>query len=94
MIFRKTETTPHPAPPRKDVAQAADSARKLLHRRAMVGAAASSLPIPGLDWLVDAALLARLLPRLRQPVEPVLMEAGDPLLSQCTQACLLHRASA
>jgi hypothetical protein len=39
-------------------------------------------------------LLARLLPRLRQPVEPVLMEAGDPLLSQCTQACLLHRASA
>ncbi|WP_313389296.1 M48 family metalloprotease, partial [Achromobacter aegrifaciens] len=39
-------------------------------------------------------LLARLLPRLRQPVEPVLMEAGDPLLSQCTQACLLHQASA
>jgi uncharacterized protein (DUF697 family) len=81
MIFRKTETTPHPAPPRKDVAQAADSARKLLHRRAMVGAAASSLPIPGLDWLVDAALLARLLPRINRefgltPEQLDLLEPG------------------
>lgn len=39
-------------------------------------------------------LLARLLPRLRLPVEPVLMEAGDPLLSQCTPAGLLRRAGA
>ncbi|MBO1012070.1 M48 family metallopeptidase [Achromobacter sp. SD115] len=39
-------------------------------------------------------LLARLLPRVRQPVEPILMEAGDPLLNQCTQACLLRRAGA
>jgi len=37
-------------------------------------------------------LLARLLPRVRQPIEPVLLEAGDPLLSQCTQACLLRKA--
>ena len=36
--------------------------RKLLHRRALVGAAASAVPIPGLDWLVDAALLSRLIP--------------------------------
>ncbi len=60
MIFRTSDKTPPPPPPRQDVAQAAESARKLLHRRALVGAAASSLPIPGLDWLVDAALLARL----------------------------------
>ena len=39
-------------------------------------------------------LLARLLPRLRLPVEPVLMEAGDPLLSQCTPAGLLRRTGA
>jgi len=39
-------------------------------------------------------LLARLLPRVRQPIDPVLMEAGDPLLSQCTQACLLRKAQA
>ena len=35
-------------------------ARKLLHRRAMVAAAASVVPVPGLDWAVDAALLTRL----------------------------------
>ncbi|WP_454695116.1 M48 family metallopeptidase [Achromobacter aegrifaciens] len=39
-------------------------------------------------------LLARLLPRLRQPIEPVMMEAGDPLPGQCTQACLLRKAEA
>jgi len=39
-------------------------------------------------------LLARLLPRLRQSVEPVLMEAGDPLLSLCTPTCLLRRTGA
>jgi len=38
--------------------------RKLLHRRALVAAAASSMPIPGLDWAVDAALLSRLLPQI------------------------------
>jgi uncharacterized protein (DUF697 family) len=38
--------------------------RKLLNRRAMVGAAASAVPLPGVDWAVDAALLARLLPEI------------------------------
>jgi uncharacterized protein (DUF697 family) len=38
--------------------------RKLLHRRAVVAAAASVVPLPGLDWAVDAALLARLLPAM------------------------------
>lgn len=36
--------------------------RKMLHRRALVAAAASATPIPGLDWAVDAALLSRLVP--------------------------------
>ena len=39
-------------------------ARKLLNRRAIAGAAASAVPIPGLDWLVDAALLSRLIPAI------------------------------
>jgi hypothetical protein len=39
-------------------------ARKLLNRRAMAGAAASAVPVPGLDWLVDAALLSKLLPAI------------------------------
>lgn len=46
------------------IAAAAQRARKLLRRRALMGAVASSLPVPGLDWAVDAALLARLIPRL------------------------------
>jgi len=43
---------------------AVQRSRKLLHRRALVAAAASSLPVPGLDWAVDAALLSRLLPQI------------------------------
>lgn len=38
--------------------------RKLLNRRALVGAAASAVPIPGLDWAVDAAVLSRLVPAI------------------------------
>jgi len=38
--------------------------RKMLHRRALVAAAAGAVPIPGLDWAVDAALLTRLIPRI------------------------------
>jgi len=38
--------------------------RQLLNRRALVGAAASAVPIPGLDWAVDAALLSRLVPAI------------------------------
>lgn len=38
--------------------------RKILNRRALVGAAASTVPVPGLDWAVDAALLSRLIPAI------------------------------
>jgi hypothetical protein len=38
--------------------------RKLLNRRAWAGAAASAVPLPGLDWAVDAALLSRLVPAI------------------------------
>ena len=38
--------------------------RKLLNRRALVGAVASTVPVPGLDWAVDAALLTRLVPAI------------------------------
>ena len=49
----------HPA-----VTTAVLRSRQLLHRRALVAAAASVLPVPGLDWAVDAALLSRLIPRI------------------------------
>ncbi|AVS70757.1 hypothetical protein C8247_10195 [Paracidovorax avenae] len=38
--------------------------RKLLHRRALMAAAAGVVPVPGLDWAVDAALLTRLIPEI------------------------------
>ncbi|MEJ7929969.1 hypothetical protein WG922_08295 [Ramlibacter sp. AN1015] len=40
------------------------AARRLLNRRALMGAAAGAVPVPGLDWMVDAALLSRLLPAI------------------------------
>lgn len=47
-----------------DLLAAVQRARKLLNRRALTGAAASAVPVPGLGWLVDAALLSRLLPAI------------------------------
>jgi uncharacterized protein (DUF697 family) len=41
-------------------------ARQVLHRRALAGAAAGAVPIPGLEWLVDAALLSRLIPAINE----------------------------
>ena len=38
--------------------------RRLLNKRALVAAAASAVPVPGLDWAVDAALLSRLIPEI------------------------------
>ena len=40
--------------------------RKLLNKRAMMAAAASAVPIPGLDWAVDAALLSKLIPEINK----------------------------
>lgn len=41
-------------------------ARKLLNRRALAGAAAGAVPVPGLEWVVDAALLSRMIPAINQ----------------------------
>ncbi|RYF72170.1 MAG: hypothetical protein EOO22_11315 [Comamonadaceae bacterium] len=38
--------------------------RRLLARKALIGAAASAVPLPGLDWAADAALLSRLVPQI------------------------------
>ncbi|MFM9879091.1 MAG: hypothetical protein ACKVOO_01610 [Burkholderiaceae bacterium] len=47
-----------------DIGQATQSARRMLKRRALVGAAAAAVPVPGFDWAVDAALLSRLIPAI------------------------------
>lgn len=44
------------------LAAQARAARRLLHRRALVAAAAGAVPVPGFDWAVDAALIAKLVP--------------------------------
>ena len=43
---------------------AVQRARRVLHRRALAGAAAGAIPVPGLEWLVDAAVLSKLIPAI------------------------------
>jgi hypothetical protein len=38
--------------------------RRMLGRKALIAAAASAVPLPGVDWLADAALLSRLVPQI------------------------------
>ncbi len=38
--------------------------RRLLGRKALVAAAASAVPLPGVDWAADAALLSRVIPEI------------------------------
>jgi uncharacterized protein (DUF697 family) len=54
--------------------------RKLLHKRAMVAAAASAVPVPGLDWAVDAALLSKLIPEINRQfgLTPAQLDQLDP----------------
>ena len=40
--------------------------RRLVRRRAMVAAGVAVLPIPGVDWLTDVAILIKLLPQISQ----------------------------
>lgn len=41
-------------------------ARKLVRRRAAAAAVAGAVPLPGLDWAVDAAMLTQLLPEINR----------------------------
>lgn len=46
--------------------EAVRRSRKMLNRRALIAAAASTVPIPGLDWAVDAALMSRVIPAINE----------------------------
>ena len=54
--------------------------RKLLNKRALVAAAASAVPVPGLDWAVDAALLSKLIPEINKEfgLTPGQLDKLDP----------------
>jgi uncharacterized protein (DUF697 family) len=64
MLARRTPTSLQLAAGDPALLAAVQRARKLLHRRALAGAAAGAVPIPGLDWLLDAALLTRMIPAI------------------------------
>lgn len=59
---------------------AVERSRKLLHRRALVAAAASAVPVPGLDWAVDAALLTNIIPEINTQfgLSPAQINRLDP----------------
>ena len=46
----------------------------------MIAAAASAVPVPGLDWAVDAALLSKLIPEINQEfgLTPSQLDQLDP----------------
>ena len=54
--------------------------RKLLNKRALVAAAASAVPVPGLDWAVDAAMLSKLIPEINKEfgLSPAQLDKLDP----------------
>ena len=46
--------------------EAVKRSRKLLHKRALLAGAVSAVPVPGLDWAVDAAMLSKLIPEINK----------------------------
>lgn len=60
--------------------EAVRRSRRLLNRRALVAGAASVVPVPGLDWAVDAAMLSRLVPAINAEfgLTPAQIEALPP----------------
>ncbi len=59
---------------------AVQRSRRLLHRRALVAAAAGAVPVPGLDWAVDAALLTNIIPEINSQfgLTPAQINRLDP----------------
>jgi uncharacterized protein (DUF697 family) len=59
---------------------AVQRSRKLLNKRALVAAVASAVPVPGLDWAVDAALLSKLIPAINKEfgLAPEQIDQLDP----------------
>ena len=54
--------------------------RKMLHKRALLAGAVSAVPVPGLDWAVDAAMLSKLIPEINKEfgLTPQQLNALDP----------------
>jgi uncharacterized protein (DUF697 family) len=50
----------------RDIEAVARECRRMVAKRAMVAAGVSMVPIPGLDWLTDVAVLVKLLPSINE----------------------------
>ncbi len=44
----------------------AERCRRLVTRRALVGAGVAMVPLPGLDWMTDVAILVKLIPEINR----------------------------
>jgi uncharacterized protein (DUF697 family) len=63
-----------------DMQAAVKRSRKLLHKRALLSGVASVIPVPGLDWAVDAAMLSKLISEINQEfgLTPQQLDALNP----------------
>lgn len=66
-VGRKQETHWEVVPdtPRR-IDDVAARCRRLVTRRALVGAGVAMVPLPGVDWLTDVALLLKLIPEINR----------------------------
>jgi uncharacterized protein (DUF697 family) len=47
-----------------EIEQVANRCRQLVTRRALMAAGVAALPVPGLDWLTDVAILVKVIPEI------------------------------
>jgi uncharacterized protein (DUF697 family) len=50
----------------KEVEAVVRQCRRLVNRRALVAAGVAAVPIPGVDWITDVAVLLRLIPEINR----------------------------
>lgn len=49
-----------------EIEAAAKHSRRLVNRRALMAAGVAAVPIPGLDWVTDVAILLKLIPEINR----------------------------
>lgn len=47
-----------------DIEAIARHCRRMVTRRALIGAGVAALPVPGLDWMTDVGILVKLIPQI------------------------------
>ena len=72
--------------------QAVQRSRQMLRKRALVAGVAGMVPLPGLDWAADAAMLAQLLPRIKR-VQKAIAMVGSVLIGRLVTRGLVLRAA-